>query len=484
MCIKRRYRSMFSLLSTLTYACWSIIMILKSQLLLLLPAPVLAATIKNCTARALPTPSVLGASILTIDAFESTLDSTSVSFCNVTLTYTHPGQNDLIKVWLGLPSAWNGRFSGLGGGGWVTGFPSQMVEAIAEGFAAVSTDGGHDGLSQTTESWALLSPGNVNLYALQNFASVALNDMTVLGKQLTQAYYGKPISKSHWAGCSTGGRQGLMMAQRYPGAYDGILAQAPAAHWAELIPTMFWPQWVMKQIGYFPPQCELDAITAATISACDGLDGIEDGIIGLPGLCTFDPNTVVGRPYGCGEIKGSISKEAAEIVKLTWRGATSAEGKLQWPGLAPGSPLYALAGTTCNSTGRECVGAAFSVSTEWHALFLQKDPSFDPYNYTREGWDAAFHASVQQYNSIIGTSDNDLSEFKRLGGKMITGHGMADEAIPFNSTVKYYQRVLDLDANATDFYRLFSAPGVNHCGGGLGANPDLASILGALTLWV
>lgn len=459
-------------------------MVLKSQLLLLLPAPVLSTVVTNCAASTLPIPSILGVSVLSIDAFESTLESTSIGFCNVTLTYTHPGQNDRIKVWVGLPDSWNGRFQGAGGGGWITGFPSQMVSGIAEGYATVATDGGHDGLSQTTESWALVSPGNVNLYALQNFASVALNDMTVLGKQLTEAYYKKAISKSYWAGCSTGGRQGLMMAQRYPDAYDGILAQAPAVHWAELIPTMFWPQWFMQQIGYFPPQCELSAITAAAVSACDDLDGLKDGVIGLPSLCGFDPQTVVGHQYACGNVTGVISKEAAAIVKATWKGATNSEGKLQWPGIAPGSSLSALAGTTCGSTGKNCQGAAFTVATEWHALFLQKDPTFDPYNYTQEGWDAAFHASVQQYTSIIGTSDAHLSEFKKRGGKMITGHGMADEAIPFNSTVNYYQRVLDLDANVTDFYRFFSAPGVGHCGGGVGAQTTLTDMIASLVSWV
>lgn len=210
-------------------------MLLKSQVLLLSSSGVLSAAIapaaSKCAASSLPTPSIFGASVLTLDATESVLESTTVEFCNVTLTYTHPGQNDLIKVWLGLPSTWNGRFQGVGGGGWVTGFPSEMVPAISQGYAAVSTDGGHDGLGQATEAWALNSPGNVNLYALQNFASVALNDMTGLGKQLTEAYYGKPIVKSYWSGCSTGGRQGLMLAQRYPEAYDGILAQAPAINW-------------------------------------------------------------------------------------------------------------------------------------------------------------------------------------------------------------------------------------------------------------
>ncbi|KAJ4359301.1 hypothetical protein N0V95_002312 [Ascochyta clinopodiicola] len=461
-------------------------MLLKSQLLLLLSSRVVSAinppTASNCAVNVLPTPSVLGASILTIDATESTLDSTSIGFCNVTLTYTHPGQEDLIKVWLALPSAWNGRFQGVGGGGWATGFPSEMVPAISQGYAAVSTDGGHDALGQTTDSWALLSPGNVNLYALQNFASVALNDMTVLGKQLTEAYYGKSISKSYWAGCSTGGRQGLMMAQRYPDAYDGILALAPAVNWAEFIPAMFWPQWVMQQLGYFANQCELDAITAAAISACDELDGLKDGIIGLPGSCAFDPSTVVGQPYTCGNTTGSISTSAAKIATATWTGATDGAGNVQWPGIALGAPLSALAGTTCDPKGKNCTGSPYTISTDWHRLFFQKDPAFDPYNYTQATWDAAFHASVQQFTSIIGTSDADLSEFKSAGGKMITWHGMADQSIPVNGTVDYYDRVLALDANATDFYRLYLAPGVEHCRGGAGAAPTDA--LGALVSWV
>lgn len=464
------------------------IMMLKIQLLLFLASPVLSIfvapdpTTSNCAAGALSTPSVLGASILAVEAFESILESTSIGFCNISLTYTHPGQDDLIKVWIGLPNAWNGRFQGVGGGAWITGFPSNMVPAISQGYAAVSTDGGHDALGQTTDSWALLSAGNVNIYALQDFASVALNDMTVLGKQLTEAYYGKPISKSYWSGCSTGGRQGLMMAQRYPDAYDGILAQAPAINWAEFIPTMFWPQWIMQDIGYFPPQCELDAITNASIVACDEYDGLKDSVIGLTGLCEFDPTTVVGHPYACGDIAGRISKEAANIVAATWKGATNSKGGLQWPGLAPGAPLSGIAGTVCDLKGGNCTGAPFPISTDWHRLFLQKYSSFDPYNYTQKGWDAAFHASIQQYTSIIGTSDPDLSEFKISGGKMITWHGMADQLIPFNGTVNFYERVLDLDANATDFYRFYSAPGVQHCQGGTGAVPT--DPLATLVAWV
>lgn len=211
------------------------------------------------------------------------------------------------------------------------------------------------------------------------------------------------------------------------------------------------------------------------------MDGLRDNVIGLTGLCDFDPSTVVDQQYACNNMTGTISKTAAEIVRMTWEGATDAKGKLQWPGIAPGSSLSGIANTTCDASSH-CRGAPFTISTDWHRLFIQKDASFDSYNYTQAELDAAFHASVQQYTSIIGTADPDLSAFKSSGAKMITWHGMADQLIPFNGTVHYYSRVLGHDDNATDFYRFYSAPGVGHCGGGLGAVPT--DPLAQLVSWV
>ncbi|OAL56702.1 tannase and feruloyl esterase [Pyrenochaeta sp. DS3sAY3a] len=461
-------------------------MLRNSLHLLLFPSAVFSTVIgtpraTGCTSGALPPPTLFGGSILSINAVEATLPSSSTKFCNVSISYTHPGQNDLINVWLGLPSNWNGRFQGVGGGGWTTGDPLRLTTAIAQGYASVSTDGGHSATAQTA-SWALLSPGNVNLYALQNFASVTLNDMTVLGKQLTEAYYGEKISKSYWSGCSTGGRQGLMMAQRYPEAYDGILSEAPAINWGQFIPAEFWPQRVMHEAGYFPSQCELNAITAAAIDACDDLDGLKDGVVGLTGLCDFQASSVVGTPYSCpGASPGTISEKAAAIVQSIWKGARDSEGNFQWYGLTPGSPLNGLANTNTTSDGKS-IGLPFPISKDWHQIFLQGNTSFDPYSYTPAGWDASFHASGNRYDSIIGTRDADLSEFKGFGGKMITWHGMSDQLIFFNGTVDYWNRVVHLDPNATDFYRFYSAPGVQHCRGGSGAAPTDA--LAALVLWV
>jgi hypothetical protein len=175
---------------------------------------------------------------------------TSLDFCEVNITYTHPGYNDEITTKILLPSAenWTGRFMGQGGGGFSTGATSEtaLPWAASEGFAVVTTDGGHVG---DDADWALVSPGNVDIINLQNFASVALDDATTLGKAVAMVYYGKAPSYSYWNGCSTGGRQGHMMAQRYPGQYDGILATAPAIYWNQLMMELFWPHAVMNELG-------------------------------------------------------------------------------------------------------------------------------------------------------------------------------------------------------------------------------------------
>ncbi|KAF9741108.1 hypothetical protein PMIN06_008352 [Paraphaeosphaeria minitans] len=443
-----------------------------------------AATANKCCIDSLPIPTLFGGSILSIDAVQvdnSTAPSSSIDFCNVSIDYTHPGQNDRIHISLWLPNTWNGRFQGVGGGGWITNATVEdMISAVSQGYAAVTTDGGHTATTNTS-SWAMLSPGNINMYLLQDFASVSLNDMTVIGKQLTEAYYGRPILRSYWNGCSTGGRQGLMMAQRYPDAYDGILAISPAINWAKFIVAEFWPQRVMHEMGYFPSQCEFSAITAAAVEACDELDGLRDGVIEMIGLCDFDPRSAVGKAYTCGDATGNVTQEAADVVHSIWAGARGADGRFQWYGFPPGAPLNALANTTCSSNGT-CTGVPFAISKDWHQLFLRKDPSFDPYTMTQAQWDAAFHSSVNQYTSIISTSDPDLTQFKKAGGKMITWHGMADELIFYNGTVDYYEHVLEMDPGARDYYRFYAAPGVGHCHGGVGAVPT--DPLAQLVRWV
>ena len=218
-------------------------------------APLAASS--NCTASTIAHPDVEGTTILGIqaapvynysysvaqDGNSQAMNLTNLNFCNVTVTYTHPktGDNINTQVWLPL-SGWNGRFQATGGGGFLaTQGPQALAPAVHEGFAAAGTDAGVGGSDFVigpdapppglTAPWAQISYYNVNQYLLQDFAAQSLHEMTLIGKSVIASVYAQNATYSYFTGCSTGGRQGYMLAQRYGGDYDGILAMAPAINW-------------------------------------------------------------------------------------------------------------------------------------------------------------------------------------------------------------------------------------------------------------
>ncbi|KAJ1337218.1 tannase/feruloyl esterase family alpha/beta hydrolase [Microdochium nivale] len=369
-----------------------------------------------------------------------------------------------------------------------------MYGALADGSATSSTDAGLPLGSVDAAPWATLSAGNPNLYNLNNLASVSLNDQAVLSKAVIKQFYGSGPEFSYWSGCSQGGRQGMMLAQRYPDAYDGIDAGAPAINWGEIFPSMQWPQQVMSELGYVPFPCELDALTAAAIAACDGLDNIEDGIIGEPVACLreFNPFSKVGTVVQCAQTNSTmaITEAAATVANATWNGMTTAAGKQTWYGLLPGtditgsSPLtpagFPLAASTCNATA--CVATPVGLPKEWLKFFVARDAELNLQNLTRKEFDRISHLSVSMYNSIIGTSDADLSVFRERGGKLITFHGLADTIIPPQGSEHYFKAVEAEVRNMEDFYRYYEIPGLGHCYGGSGGQPS--SLFGQLRSWV
>jgi len=186
--------------------------------------------------------------------------------------------------------------------------------------------------------------------------------MTLIGQAITESYYGEKPAYSYWTGCSTGGRQGLMLAQRYPELYDGIVAVAPAINWDTFLVTEYWPQQVMNQLGVYPPPCELKAFTNAAIVACDDLDGLEDGVISDANACAFDPYSVVGETFTCDDGKErQLTTEGAKVVDSAWSGLVGPSGKWQWYGLNKDAALSGVAGTN----GTTSTGKPFRHSADW-----------------------------------------------------------------------------------------------------------------------
>ena len=201
-------------------------------------------------------PTVNSASFGVTSAPTGRMPST-VNVCFISLQYTHPGQNDVVNTYIGLPlntSDWNNRFLMDGGGGWTAGGPDEIIAPLASGYSSASTDGGHNSTTSTAD-WGFVSEGNTNWPALWDFASVALGEAATLGKMATEIYFGSSPKYSYWNGCSTGGRQGHMMAQRFPTYFDGIVAGSPAINWDKFLLAEYWPAFLAQLLGESIARC-------------------------------------------------------------------------------------------------------------------------------------------------------------------------------------------------------------------------------------
>jgi feruloyl esterase len=386
----------------------------------------------------------------TIDSVVTNADDS----CRVTATVTHPPTGDKVKVFIVLPmKGWNGRFEGTGGGGFSGGGPFGLGGPVRQGFAAGATDTGHDGMNG---SFGLDVNGRLNWQAIQDNAYLGIHEMTVVGKALTKAFYGKAPRYSYFVGFSTGGRQGLMEAQRYPEDYDGIVSGCPAINWPKMMLASLWPQLVMASSSNFVTTAKLRAATAAAITACDANDGVTDGLIEDPSRCTYDPKALVGT-----EVGGSTFTDAdADVIRKIWEGPRTQDGTFLWYGLSRGADLSALGGSR-----------PFPIPMDWIRYFLVEDPKWDVSNLTSAEYELLFKRSVEEYGAVFGTDNSDLSKFRDHGGKIIIMHGQADQLIMTEGTVDYYKRVVQQMGGrekVVQFARLFLIPGAGHGNGGVG----------------
>ncbi|MFI5564233.1 tannase/feruloyl esterase family alpha/beta hydrolase [Amycolatopsis japonica] len=397
------------------------------------------------------------------------------AYCEITVTLTHGTAGDHVKVAVTLPrTGWTGRLQAVGGSAYTAGdFGAPLVQAVKDGFSGVTTDAGVP-LTFLDTSWALTSRGEINRPLVTNFATRSVHEAALVGKDVTQKFYQREVAYSYWNGCSTGGRQGYSEAQRYPGDFDGVLANAPAVHWAEFAVATLWPRVVMNQEKTYPATCVFTAFQQAAIKACDGRDGVTNGIVDRPDECGYDPRSLIGTKVLCGDKEVTVTAADAEVVRKIWAGPTDEHGRRLWAGLPKGADF-----------GPVTTAPGFPVAVGWVQTFLKKQPGFDTEKLTYRQFADLFRQSVREYDDVIGTSDPDLSDFRRAGGKLITFVGTDDQLIPPGGTLRYrheVEREMGGSKRVNDFYRLFLAPGVAHCGGGAGATPTNA--LGALVDWV
>ncbi|KAL3496360.1 Tannase/feruloyl esterase [Aspergillus germanicus] len=453
------------------------------------------SSIESCIPSTFSNVSLFGSEILSINADFATnynfpipdgwrysqpsVNVQNATFCNVTVTYTHPGNDDTInaEIWL-PPTQWNGILQSVGGGGWTAGrfvlSYAGMAGAIHDGYAAATTDAGL-GSAQHPADWGLVSPGNLNLVAFDNFGQTSLGDLAAIAKSVIRAYYGRGPLYSYWNGCSNGGRQASILAQQYPDAYDGIIAGAPGLHWVELAVTSVWPAFYMDLTQQYPRRCEMAALTSMAIAECDALDGVEDGIISDPEKCSaaFRLEDQLGTTFNCNETGTAsemvISAAAIDVARAIFDGPKYSNGDFMGHGYEIGTDLSALAASTCSDDGL-CIPVERQSLQFWWQLFVLGDLTSNVTTLTHAQYDHLYLTLKKKLVPVAATEPR-IAEFQRAGGKMITFHGLLDAAITPASTLDYFQEVSSVLDDTAGFYRYYRVPGLQHCFGGPGGQP-------------
>ncbi|WP_348267406.1 tannase/feruloyl esterase family alpha/beta hydrolase [Edaphobacter paludis] len=385
------------------------------------------------------------------------------AFCRVAAT-TKPAIR--FEVWLPLHH-WNGKFQGVGNGG-TAGVISYraMAGALRRGYATASTDTGHANRPPTNgfdATWAL---GHPELVA--DFGYRGLHLTTVNAKQIAQEFYGKEPVHSYYVGCSQGGQQGLMEAQRFPEDYDGLLVGDPANNWTRHYAGahLWYSLATLKDPQSYIPPAKVPILAKAVVAACDTLDGIADGVLDDPRQCHFDPAVLTCR---AGQDAAScFTPRQVKAIKQIWAGAHDSKGELIVPPIVPGGE-DGPGGWSSWITGNRPFN-----STHWKAAdgvfqnMIFEDRSYNPLHFN---YDTDMKTMLAKTSRSMDAVNPDLRPLRRRGGKLILYHGWSDPDISPLNTINYYNQVeATVGRDTPQFVRLFMVPGMNHCAGGPGPN--------------
>jgi hypothetical protein len=385
------------------------------------------------------------------------------AFCRVVAIAT-PSTDSYIRLEVWMPAAgWNGKLQGIGNGGFAGLIDfMQLGAAVTKGYVVTGTDTGHQG-TPIDATWAIGHPDKI-----ADFGHRGIHEMTRIAKEAVHAYYGKDVRRSYFAGCSDGGREALMEAQRYPGDYDGILAGAPANYWTALLSTAISDtQALTLDSASFIPPAKIPAISAAVIAACDQKDGVRDGVLNDPRECHFDPSSMQCR---AGETSDKcLTKAQATALKKIYGGLRDAQGHEVFPGFLPGAE-DGPGGWGLWITGEAPAKSLIALfGLGYFSDMVYEDPKWDYKTFKVE---SGLKAAEERTAGALNATEADLAAFEKRGGKLILYHGWNDPAIPALNTVNYYQSLIaKMGAKDADsFVRLYMAPGMQHCDSGPGAD--------------
>ena len=388
------------------------------------------------------------------------------AFCRVAATLTPSSDSDIkIEVWLPA-SGWNGKFQAVGNGGWAGSieYPA-MARALKNGYATSSTDTGHSGGSA---SFALGHHEKLIDYAYRSE-----HEMTVAGKAIVNAFYGTGAKLSYFNGCSTGGRQALVEATRFPDDFDGIIAGAAANPKTHLDAWRIWMgQAMMKDKDSFIPPPKHSMIHQAVLAQCDALDGLKDGLIQDPTKCHFDPKVLQCQGADAASCLTAPQVDAARVVMSPVKNRKT--GALIFPGFEPGNEL----GWTRMLGGPDPYGTA----VDEFKFIVFSNPNWDWRTFDLER-DTAKADEVSR--GTLSALDTNLTAFASHGGKLLMYHGWADQDIAPQASINFYTsaiRTTKPPAQSSEWLRLFMVPGMQHCGGGEG--PNTFDMVPALESWV
>ena len=429
----------------------------------------------------------------------------AVRHCEVSLVSRPTTDSEIgILLWLPAPEDWNGKYLQKGNGGWAGQISlASLIQPASRGYAVSATDDGHKAASPIPDAtWALGHPEK-----LRDFGYRSLHETAQLSKTVISAYYRKPQSHAYFAGCSDGGREALMEAERFPEDFDGVIAGAPANYWTHHFAGFIWNELALEQTPDSKiPITNLPGIEKAVLAQCDAADGVKDGLIEDPRQCRFDPSVLL-----CHATAGPdcLTQPQIDALKKIYSGPKDpVTGEQIYPGYEPGVEgepggwgLWIIAPPGFPASGQALFGNTF------FGQALYENPSWDhkTFDLHRDTLLADEKAAP-----LLNSYNPDLRAFRAHGGKLISYHGWGDAAISPLNSIEFYNKVAKFLATYPDprttgdkdihaFYRLFMVPGMGHCAGGPGptsfGNDDTESdatipvdpdhdLLSALDRWV